>query len=97
VVQLQLHDDRADTGAAARFNVIDAADLGDHALDRCRQESADGLGARAGIDRRDDDLRALDARELLHRQVEQCPHADQHDDQVHHDREDRVLDEDISE
>src|SRR5690606_6888149 len=67
----------------------------DRALDRCREESAHRLGARAGIDGGDDDRGALDLRVLLDRQRAGGSPADEHDHQVDHHREDGVFDEDI--
>ena len=54
VVQLQVHRDGADAGAAGRFDVVDAADRGDDPLDRRAEEAANGFGAGAVVDRRDD-------------------------------------------
>ena len=68
VVELQAHGDGADAGAAGRLDVVDAADRRHDALDRRGEEAADGLGAGAGVDRRDQHRRAFDARKLLHRQ-----------------------------
>src|SRR5690606_13050109 len=67
----------------------------DRALDRCREESAHRLGARAGIDGGDDDRGALDLRVLLDRQRAGGSPADEHDHQVDHHREDGAFDEDI--
>ena len=97
VIELQSHGDRADAGAARGLDVVDAADRGDGTLDRRGQESAHALGARPGVDRRDDDRRAFDARELLHRQRQQRTRTDQDDDEIDHHRQHGVLDERVGE
>ena len=62
-LSFEAHRDRADAGAARGLDVVDAADRGDGALDRRRQEAAHRLGAGAVVDRRDEDRRALDLRD----------------------------------
>ena len=97
VVQLQVHRDGADAGAAGRLDVVDAADRGDDPLDRRTEKAADGFGAGAVVDRRDDHGRAFDLRILLHRQGRQRPPPREHDHEVDDDRQHRVLDEDVGE
>ena len=79
------------------LEVIHAADRRDHALDRRGEKAAHGLRARAVVDRRDEDRRALDLRILLDRQSRQRPPADEHDDQIDDHREHRVPDENVGE
>jgi hypothetical protein len=95
VVELEAHRHDADARAARRLDVVDAADRGHGALDRRREEAAHGLGARADVDRRDDDGRALELRVLLHGSADTArqPISTMHE--VDDDREDRVLDEDV--
>jgi len=95
VVQLQVHRDGRDPGAAGGFDVIDARDGRHGTLDRRREKAADGFGAGAVVHRRDQHRRALNARILLHRQRRDRPPPHEHDHQVDDDREDRMLDERI--
>src|SRR5438876_557705 len=95
VVQLQVHCDGADAGAAGGFHVVHAADGRHDALDRRREKAADGFGARAVVHRRDQHRRALYVRILLHRQRRDRPPPHEHDHEVDYDREDRMPDERI--
>ncbi len=97
VIQLQAHRDRADAGAAARLDVIDAADGRHRAFDRRGQESAHGLGARAGVHGGDHDRGAFDVRILLQRQARERAPADQHQHEIDDDGEDGTGDEDVGE
>src|SRR5438309_768019 len=95
VVQLQVHSDARDAGAAGGFDVVDARDGRHGALDRRREEAAHGFGAGAVVHRRDQPRRALNVRILLYRQRRDRPPPHQHDHEVDDDREDRMLDERI--
>ena len=97
LIQLQSHRHGADAGTTRRFDVIDTADGRDGALDRRREKTAHGFGARAVIDRRDDDRRALDVRVLLHGERGQRPPSHEHDGEIDDHREYRVPDEQIGE
>ncbi len=93
MIELQARRDRAQARNAARFHVIDAADRGDCALDRCRHEAANDLRRRPDVDRRDRDRRAFDAWILLHRKLRRRPEPDEHERQVDDDRQHRTADE----
>ena len=97
VVELQVHGDGADAGAAGRLDVVDPADRRHGTLDRCREEAAHRLGAGAVVHGGDQDRRAFDLRILLHRQGGDRSPPHEHDHEVHHNREDGVLDERIGE
>ena len=55
MVQLQAHGDGADPGDAGRFDIVDARDGRDGALDRGGDEATDRFGRGADIDGRDAD------------------------------------------
>ncbi len=93
VIELQVHGDRADAGAAGRFDVVDTADGRHGALDRRGEKATHGLGAGAEIDRGDHDRGALDLGVLLHRQRGQRAPAHQDDGEVDDHRENGVPDE----
>ena len=54
MVQLQVHRDGADAGSTGRLHIVDTADRGDDPLDRRAEKTANGFGAGAVVDRRDD-------------------------------------------
>ena len=53
VVDLKVNQDRAQALGARRFHVIDAVGTGNNPLDRRGDETANQIGARANINRRD--------------------------------------------
>ena len=65
MVELQAHVDGALAGAARGFHVVDTGDGRYRALDRSRDEAANGFGARPVIQRRNDDRGAFELWILL--------------------------------
>ena len=94
-VELEHDRDLRALGAAGRGDEVDALDAGDRVLDRLGDLRLDHRRVGAGIAGRDGDDRRVDVRDLAHRQALVADEPDQHDDQVHHGREDRAADREL--
>ena len=97
VVQLQVHGNRAERLRAGRVHVVDAVGARDDALERRRDEPAHQVGVRADIDRRHPDDRDVAARILANTERANRLQPGDEDDEADDDRENRALDEQISE
>ena len=97
VVEPQVHADRAEARAALRLDVVDAVGARHDPLDLGRDIATHGVGARAEVDGRDLDHRAVAARVLTRVQPEDGDQADNEDDDVDHQRDDRAPDEKVGE
>ena len=97
VVEPEKNFDRADAGAARGFDVVDTIGAGDDALELRGDVAAYGVGAGTVVDRGDIDHRAVAARILAGVQLGVGDDADDQNDDVHHQRDDRLADEQIGE
>ncbi len=93
----ELDRDLAHLLARHRLQGLHALDARKRVLQRLRDLRLDDLRARALVDRAHRNHRGVDLRVLAHRQAIERDHADEHDHQAHHRREDRALDADFGE
>ncbi len=96
VIQLQPHGHDAHASATGGFEIIDAADRRHDALNGRGEKATHGFRARTGVNGRNQHRRTFDAWILLNRQRGQRAPADQNDDEVDHNGQHGVLDENIS-
>src|SRR4029078_8983159 len=97
VVQVQVHEDRAQRLGAGRLHDVDAVRAGDDALERRRDEAADQVGVGADVGGRDADDGDVAARVLADAERADRLQAGDQDHQVDDDGEDGTFDEEICE
>ena len=95
VVETQINLDRADAGAAGGFDIIDAVSTGDNAFQLRGNIASHGIRASPEIDGRDVHDGTITARILTRVEFGVGHQADHQNDDVHHERDDGLADEQV--
>ena len=90
-----MYGDRAEALGARRLHVVDAVGAGNHTLERRRNKSANQIGVRANVDRRDLDFCDVAAGILANAERTNRLQARDQDHQIDNDRKDWPLYEEI--